>query len=67
MFQSIPTGYIPPGNLRDSLKKLPRGSGFDSWKLPRGREFDKGRDFVESPNYAKRHLIVCSAGSVPRC
>ena len=53
MSQSIPTGYIPPGQppvIRS--KKLPEGSGFDFWKLPGGREFDKGRDFVESSNYA---------------
>ena len=44
MSQSIPTGYIPPGI---SSKRLPGGSGFDFWKLPGGREFDKGGDFVE--------------------
>ena len=29
MSQSIPTGYIPPGNPRDLLKKIPGASGFD--------------------------------------
>ena len=44
MSQSIPTGYIPPGI---SSKRFPGGSGFDFLKLPGGREFDKGGDFVE--------------------
>ena len=48
MSQSIPTGYIPPGQSQGiSSKKLPEGSGFDFRKLPGGREFDKGGDFVE--------------------
>ena len=48
MSQSIPTGYIPPGQPPGiSSKTLPGGSGFDFWKLPGGREFDKGGDFVE--------------------
>ena len=46
------------------LKKLPGGSGFDFWKLSGGRQFDKGRDFVESSNYAKRHINVCSGGDL---
>ena len=45
MSQSIPTGYIPPGI---SSKSLPGGSGFDFRKLPGGRQFDKGRDYVEN-------------------
>ena len=45
MSQSIPTGYIPPGN---SSKSLPGGLGFDFQKLPRGQEFDKGLDYVEN-------------------
>ena len=48
MSQSIPTGYISPSNPQGWLKKLPVGPGFDFWKLPGGREFDKGRDFVEN-------------------
>ena len=48
MSQSIPTGYIPPGQPPGiSSKTLPGGSGFDFWKLPGGLEFDKGGDFVE--------------------
>ena len=48
MSQSIPTGYIPPGQPPGiSSKKLPGGSGFDFRKLPGGREFDKGGDFLE--------------------
>ena len=47
MSQSIPTGYIPPGNPRGLAQKIARGSGFDFRKLPGGREFDKGGDFVE--------------------
>ena len=48
MSQSIPTGYIPPGQPPEiSSKRFPGGSGFDFWKLPGGREFDKGGDFVE--------------------
>ena len=30
----------------------------------RRREFDKGQDFVESLNHAKRHLNVCSGGDL---
>ena len=48
MSQSIPTGYIlgqPPGI---SSKTCPGVSGFHLRKLPRGREFDKGRDYVEN-------------------
>ena len=52
MSQSIPTGYIPPGNPGDSLKKIARGVGIWLLKLPGGREFEKGRDFVESSNCA---------------
>ena len=48
MSQSIPTGYIPPGQPPGiSSKRLPGGSGFDFRNLPGGREFDKGGDFVE--------------------
>ena len=48
MSQSIPTGYIPPGNLRGLAQRdCPGGSGFDFRKLPGDREFDKGGDFVE--------------------
>ena len=39
-----PTGQ-PPGI---SSKNCPGGSEFDFWKLPGGREFDKGGDFVET-------------------
>ena len=48
--QSILTRYIPRATPRDSLKHLPGGLGFDFWKLPEGREFDKGRDFVAMLN-----------------
>ena len=49
MSQSIPTGYIPLGQPPGiSSKNLPEGSGFDFWKLPGGREFDKDRDFVKN-------------------
>ena len=36
MSQSIPTGYIPPPGQPPGIssKNLPRGSGFDFWKLP---------------------------------
>ena len=48
MSQSIPTGYIPPGQPQGiSSKRLPGGSGFNFWMLPGGWEFDKGEDFVE--------------------
>ena len=40
--------HPPPGQPPGiSSKRLPGGSGFDFWKLPGGREFDKGGDFVE--------------------
>ena len=48
MSQLIPTGYIPRATPGISSNKIPWGSGFDFWKLSRGREFDKGRDFVEN-------------------
>ena len=49
MSQSIPTGYIPPGQPPGiSSKNLLGGSGLDFWKLPGGREFEKDRDFVEN-------------------
>ena len=48
MSLSIPTaGYIPRATPGDSLKKLLGGFGFDFRKLPGGREFEKGRNFVE--------------------
>ena len=42
----------PPGVCS---KKFPWWSAFDFWKLPGGRLFNKGRDFVESLNYTKHH------------
>ena len=49
MSQSIPTGYIPPGQPPGiNSNSLPGGSRFDFRKLPGGREFDKDRDFVEN-------------------
>ena len=49
MSQSIPTGYIPPGISRALAQKTcPGGLGFDFRKLLGGREFDKGRDYVEN-------------------
>ena len=47
MSQSIPTGYIPPGNPRGLAQKNCPGVGIWLSKDARGREFDKGRDFVE--------------------
>ena len=42
-------GTSPPGNPRGLAQKdCPGGLGFDFWKLPGGREFDKGGDFVET-------------------
>ena len=43
MSQSIPTRYSPPPRQPPGIssKTLPGGSGFDFWKLPEGREFDK--------------------------
>ena len=70
MSQSIPTPNSQtttnsPGQpLGIRSKKLPRRSGFDFSKLPGGREFDKGQDFVESSNHAKRHINVCSGGDL---
>ena len=51
---SVNSNWVHPSRATpgDSLKKIARGSGFDFWKLPGGREFDKGRDFVESSNHA---------------
>ena len=58
MSQSIPTGYIPPGQPPGiSLKNLPRGSGFDFQKLPGGREFDKGRDFVKNEGQTSNNCV----------
>ena len=48
MSQSVLAGCITPGQPPGiSSKRFPGGSGFDFWKLPGGREFDGGRDFVE--------------------
>ena len=49
MSQSIPAGYIPRATPGDSLKKIPGGRDltFESCPAGGGREFDKGRDFVE--------------------
>ena len=46
---SVNSNWIhPPGQPPGiSSKTLPGGSGSDFSKLPRGREFDKGGDFVE--------------------
>ena len=48
-YVSVNSNWVhPPGQPPGiSSKTLPGGSGFDFWKLPRGREFDKGGDFVE--------------------
>ena len=44
MSQSIPTGYIPPGNpLGLAQKPCLGGSGFDFRKLPGGRESTRTR------------------------
>ena len=40
-------GTSPRQPLGISSKTLPGGSGFDFWKLPRSREFDKGGDLME--------------------
>ena len=58
MSQSIPTGYIPPGQpLGISSKNLPGGLGFDFRKLPGGREFDKGRDYVENESETSKYSM----------
>ena len=45
---SVNSNWVhPPGNPRGLAQKIVRGSGFDFRKFPGGREFDKGRDFVE--------------------
>ena len=46
---SVNSNWVhPPGNPRGlAHKNCPGGSGFDFLKLPGGREFDKGGDFVE--------------------
>ena len=49
-YVSVNSNWVhpPPGQPPGiSSKRLPTGSGFDFWKLPGGREFDKGGDFVE--------------------
>ena len=48
-YVSVNSNWVhPPGQPPGiSSKTLPGGSGFDFWKLPGGREFDKGGDFVE--------------------
>ena len=55
----------PPGQLSGiHSKKLPGGWDLTFESCPGGREFDKGLDFVESSNYAKRHINVCSRGDL---
>ena len=60
LYVSVNSNWVhPPGQLPGiRSKKLPGGSGFDLWKLPVDREFNNGRDFVESSYYAKRHINV---------
>ena len=61
MSQSIPTRQLdtsPPDNPRGlAQKNLPGGSGFDFWKLPGGREFDKDRDFVKNENETSKNSV----------
>ena len=58
MSQSIPTGYIPPGNPRGLAQKAcPGVSGFDFRKLPGDREFDKDRDYVENKIEASKNSV----------
>ena len=49
LYISVNSNWVD--SLRQPLvitsKRLPGESGFDFWKLPGGRKFDKGRDFVE--------------------
>ena len=40
-----------------SSKNLPGGSGFDFYKLCRGREFDKGRDFVKNESETLKNCV----------
>ena len=48
MSQSIPTGYIPPGNPRGLAQKdCPGARDLTFESCPGGREFDKGGDFVK--------------------
>ena len=47
MSQAILTGYIPWATPGIGSKNCPGGVEFDFRRLPGGREFDKGGDFVE--------------------
>ena len=51
-YVSVNSNWVhPPGQPQGiPSKQLSRGSEFGFWKLPGGREFDKGRDFVEVLN-----------------
>ena len=44
-YVSVNSNWVHPPGI--SSKELPGGSGSDFRKLPGGREFDKGGDFVE--------------------
>ena len=70
MSQSIPTGYISPGQPPwISSKKLSGQSGFDFRKLPGGREFDKGGDFVEiqSETFCPFNGFISDTGCPKNC
>ena len=65
MSQSIPTGYIPPSNPWGfAQRNCPGGRDLTVESCPGDWEFDKGQDFVESSNHAKRHINVCSGGDL---
>ena len=62
VYVSVNSNWLhPPGNPQGFAQQNCPGSGFDLLKLPGGREFDKGRDFVD---YAERHINVCSRGDL---
>ena len=56
---SVNSNWVhPPGQPPGiSSKNLPGGSGCDFEKLPRGREFDKGRDFVENESETSKNCV----------
>ena len=58
MSQSVPTGYISPGNARGLAQKTClKWSGFDFRKLPGGQEFDNGLGFVENESETSKNSV----------
>ena len=57
MSQSIPTGYIPPGNPQKLAQKTFPGGQDLTFEVAWGREFDKDHDFVENESETSKNSV----------